>query len=164
MLTSFKKEIMNTHNLREDTNDAEKSVAAFPSERALIDYFLSFLRSDSTPWGKLNMKTEFSYQRGCADIVAVTESGDIIAFEAKLSRWRDATHQAYRNTCFAHESYVVLPEAIAESARVHDHEFDRRGVGLCAIIDGSIDIIKPAKRGQPLQEWLSRNALNEIRG
>src|SRR2546427_5324293 len=39
-----------------------------------------------------------------------------ISFEAKLKDWRYALDQAYRNTCFAHKSYVVVPEATALTA------------------------------------------------
>ena len=37
----------------------------------------------------------------------------LMAFEAKLKDWRYGLDQAYRNTCFAHKSYVVVPEATA---------------------------------------------------
>jgi hypothetical protein len=49
-------------------------------------------------------------------VVALTSAGRVLAFEAKLKDWREALHQAYRNSCFANGTYVVLPKSAAELA------------------------------------------------
>lgn len=104
------------------------------------------------------MATEFYYQRGRADVVALSSSGEVIAFECKLTRWKDALHQAYRNTCFAHMSYVVLPEDTALLAARYAEEFRRRGVGICYLADDQVVTLQEAHRRTPLQPWLSGQA------
>src|SRR5260221_66621 len=80
----------------------------FANEGCLVSSFLECLRTAS-PWGSVQAATEFYYQRGRTDVVARAADGRIIAIEAKLSDWRTAMHQAFRNLCFAHQSYVLLP-------------------------------------------------------
>jgi hypothetical protein len=104
----------------------------FDSEGALVDKFLTCLRTVS-PWGKVMAGVEFFYQRGRTDVVAVDDDGRVIAFEAKLLKWREALQQAYRNTCFAHRSYVVLPRHTAMLAHRYSAEFALRGIGICYI-------------------------------
>lgn len=133
-------------------------MTTYSSEQALVDNFLTCLQQDGAPWVSQGVCKEFFYQRGRADIVAVSESGEVIAIEAKLTRWRDALQQAYRNTCFAHRSYVLLPTRAAKIAERHPNAFQRRGVGLCTVIDGELLILYPAPKATPLQSWLSSEA------
>ncbi len=81
-------------------------MSAYKNEQHLVETFLRSL-TECSPWGSVNTSSEFFYQRGKTDVVAVDEDGLVIAFEAKLTRWKKALQQAYRNTCFAHRSYVV---------------------------------------------------------
>jgi len=46
-------------------------------------------------------------------MLAKREANTLIAVEAKLKDWKYALHQAYRNTCFARQSFVLLPKAVA---------------------------------------------------
>jgi len=87
-------------------------------ERELVDD-LCFAISSGVPWGTLKLAREFGYGRGRADLIAVDPYGRVIAFEAKIAAWREALHQAYRNTCFADYSYVVLPKKSARTAARH---------------------------------------------
>lgn len=114
--------------------------------------------------GPLQFLTEFNYLRGRADVIAVTKKGEVIAFEAKLDRWREALHQAYRNTCFAHRSYVALPEESAIKASRYVEEFIVRSVGICVIADGEIVVAQDARRLEPIQPWLSKKALAATTG
>ncbi len=134
------------------------TVAGFPTERELVARFLGHLSESETPWGPLDVATEFFYHRGRTDVVACTMDGDVVAFEAKLTRWRDALQQAYRNTCFAHRSYVLLPTAAARIAIQHEAEFIRRRVGLCFIDDGQLVVAFHPPRLEPIQPWLSAEA------
>jgi len=127
-------------------------------ETALVDQFIKCLEASGTPWGRVRIVREFSYQRGRTDVVAITEEGDVLAFEAKLTRWRTALHQAYRNTCFAHRSFVLLPEEVAMTAESHLSEFEHRGVGICCLSDDDIVVLQDGVRSEPLQPWLSREA------
>lgn len=132
-------------------------------EQTLIEVFTRQLSNlDISPWGPVQLATEFFYLRGRTDVIALTESGEIIAFEAKLQKWRTALHQAYRNTCFAHFSYIVVPEDVAKRASRHFAEFSRRSVGLCyPSPDGIIVLLEPPKLN-PLQSWLSQQAATVI--
>lgn len=132
---------------------------SFTSEMRLVEHFVGHLGTHDSPWGQqVSSNTEFYYQRGRTDVVSLTGGGDVVAFEAKLDRWRDALHQAYRNTCFAHFSYVLLPEHTAERAACFLGEFERRRVGLCSFGPAGIRVIYEAVRCEPLQPWLSAAA------
>jgi hypothetical protein len=86
----------------------------------------------------------------------------VVAFEAKLSRWRAALVQAHRNTCFAHRSFVVLPWLTARRAASFSGEFLRHGVGLCTIQNGRIVIMHDACPSEPIEPWLSEEARSQV--
>jgi hypothetical protein len=130
----------------------------FFTEQALVESFLEKLPS-GTPWKATNFKVEFNYMRGKTDVIVVSTSNELIAIEAKLSKWRNAMQQAYRNRCFADKSYVLLPYNTAQLACCYEHEFNRRGVGICSILDGKIVILKEATVDEPIQPWLRQIAL-----
>lgn len=65
------------------------------------------------------------YPESLARSFAVTR---IIAVEAKISAWRSALDQAYRNTWFAPESYVLVPSIKSNTALVA--EASNRGIGV----------------------------------
>lgn len=130
-------------------------------ESNLVDEFLSASRS-STAWSQMKTRTEFDYQRGRTDIIAISEDGVLIAIEAKLEKWRDALQQAYRNTCFAHQSYVLLPEKAGLIASKYLAEFQRRKVGLCYLSAGKIVIAYEPPLVDPIQPWLSKVAIDAI--
>lgn len=123
-----------------------------------MDRFVQSLRSKQSPWGTVKVSLEFDYQRGRPDILAVTDEGHLIAFEVKLTKWREALHQAYRNTSFAHCSYVVLPQEIALKAQRLDGEFALRKVGICYIENEQIVIAFAAEKQLPLEPWLMKTA------
>ena len=102
--------------------------------------------------------------RGRADVVAFSLSNELIAIEAKLSRWRIALQQAFRNKCFADKSYVLLPDSVAKVASRYEYEFDRRGIGICCIQDGHICIVKEAIAEEPIQPWLRQAAIQYVMG
>lgn len=134
----------------------------FESEQKLVDRFVSLLGTARTPWGKVAFSREFDYSRGRTDVVAL--DGDVlIAVEAKLEDWKIALHQAYRNTCFAHRSFVLLPQKVALAAGVFRAEFQRRGVGLCYIDSASLVILQDSPLSAPLQPWLSSQAISHVR-
>ena len=133
----------------------------YSTEKELVDCFLSHLVSDR-PWESSDYNIEFNYLRGKTDIITVSVDNELIAIEAKLCKWRKALHQAYRNRCFANRSYVLLPQKIAELAFCYEHEFDRRGVGICSILNGHITIVKEAVMEDPIQPWLREAALQYV--
>lgn len=140
------------------------SQADFATEVALVQAFLSGLRVRTCPWGATRAAMEFHHASGRADVVALTGHDELLAFEAKLSRWREALHQAFRNTFFAHRSYVILPARTAAIAARHAEDFARRRVGLCSVADGVVHVILPAPSIPcPVQPWLAAQAADIIR-
>ena len=141
----------------------KRTPSNYVSEAALVDAFLAGLRRRSSPWGRVTASTEFDFQRGRTDVVALSSLGELLAFEAKLTKWRDALHQAYRNRCFARRSFVVLPSPVALAATRYDEEFRRRGVGLCFVDDRHITVLIDAVDDEPWQRWLALVAETHVR-
>jgi len=141
----------------------EEHPCEYRRESALVEDFIEHLTVRS-PWGSVKVMAEFFYARGRTDVVALGGGGELIAFEAKLARWRDALHQAYRNRCFAHRTYVVLPLAAGELAVQHEAEFRRRGVGLVIVSRHGVREVLAAEAAEPWQEWLSQIAASKILG
>jgi hypothetical protein len=132
-------------------------------EKNLVAHFARCLRKGDTPWGRVRIAFEFDYVGGHADVLALCPAGQLVAFEAKLARWRDALHQAYRTRCFANRSYVVLPAAAARVAVQHETEFNRRRVGLCSVSrDRGIEVLLDAVPSTPLQPWVATRAMTEL--
>ena len=131
---------------------------AFDNEQALVASFIARLAANASPWGTVYAATEFYYQRGRTDVVACTEDDCVIAIEAKLEDWRTALHQAFRNRCFAHRSYVLLPKPIALRAHLYAAEFDRRQVGICYLDGTDIVLLHDVEGAEPLEPWLSLQA------
>jgi hypothetical protein len=128
----------------------------------MVDKIITFLLSGASPWMPTRTATEYDYSNGRTDVIALLQEGTVLALEAKLTRWRDAIQQAYRNTCFAHESLVVLPWGAAERASAFRAEFERRKIGLCGVQqDGVFMLIEPA-HVEPLLPQLTARALMKL--
>ena len=128
-------------------------------EEDLVSTLLDQIQAPTAPWDIASVGTEFDYRRGRADVVAVSRDGIVVAFEAKMDRWKVALWQAYRNTCFAHRSYVVLPSERAHSAHRRGAEFERLGVGLCSVEEEGIVILVESNAFAPIQPWLTEKAV-----
>jgi hypothetical protein len=141
-----------------NTSRANQTSLGFSRESDLVSRFVSELESDETPWGPVDIALEWDYRTGITDVLTRTEHGELIAFEAKLSDWRRAIHQAYRNTVFAQRVYVVLPALIAaRAAKAHDL-FSRYNIGLCSVEDACINVLIDAPTNQVLIPWLRARA------
>ena len=134
----------------------------FETEKMLVDQFVGLLKANQTPWGKVRFAREFDYARGRTDVIAAEGAHTLIAIEAKLSDWRRALHQAYRNTCFAHRSFVLLPQRTAFKALTFLAEFERRGVGLCYLGDTGLTILHDSPYSSPVEPWLASEALSVL--
>lgn len=130
----------------------------FASEASMVDQFVELLSNGSSPWGELQTTTEWDYRTGIADVLVRTKNGQLIAFEAKLTDWRRAAHQAYRSTTYACRSYVLLPINVAERVRAHEDIFSRYGVGLCSLDEDGVSILIEAQVTPPLLPWLYERA------
>jgi hypothetical protein len=136
----------------------------FSTEKMLVDQFVRGLGSDTNPWGPVSVSCEFFYSRGRTDVVALANGNIVIAFEAKLKNWRCALDQAYRNTCFAHKSYVLVPEVTALTAFAYLAEFKLRGVGLCYVDKaGIINVLEEPKICPPIEPWIALQAAIHVR-
>ncbi len=122
----------------------------YASETAFISTFVKALMGRPGPLSATCYIREFDNGTSSRpDIVAVSETGEVIAIEAKLTRWRDAMQQAYRNAFFADRSYVLLPPAAAARAATSIDEFTLRGVGICTLVDGVVTVVADAPLLQP---------------
>lgn len=135
---------------------------SFQTEKLLVDRFVALLKGSETPWGCVRVTCEFFYARGCTDVVDVTDGNVLIAFEAKLKDWKTALHQAYRNTCFVHSSYVLLPKDAALGALQFVGEFEKRRVGLCYIDGVDLVVLQESPFIPPLEPWLASEAISQL--
>jgi hypothetical protein len=133
---------------------SRKAAAKPDTEALLVRLFVEVLRSNDSPWRSTGIIEEFNYLRGRTDIVVTTDDCTI-AFEAKLTDWRRALDQAYRNTCYAEESYVLLPATRAKYAMKYIAEFEERGVGLCSLDQRQLEILHRPSAKVPVEPWLT---------
>ena len=73
---------------------------------------------------------------------------EIVAIEAKVSKWRDAVSQAARNRVFAHRTFVALPEAQARLAQA-DERVAMLGIGVIAVSGDAVRVVRRSRRMQP---------------
>ena len=105
---------------------------------------------------------EYDYKNGRVDIVSKSKYNELIAFEAKLYDWKKAMNQAYRNTSFAHYSFVLLPFDTALKALAWETEFKKRNVGIYSLKkEEPIILLHPDKK-TPIQPWLTKRAIQFI--
>lgn len=76
----------------------------------------------------------------------------IIAYEAKLTDWREALDQASDYLNFADESYVVLPSAHIVRALSHPELFKERRVGIISVSETGFHIVMDSD-GLTNQDW-----------
>ncbi len=70
---------------------------------------------------------------GIADFLWIENkqcSPRIVAFELKLKNWQQGLAQAYRYSFFSDESYLVVPDKLAQSILPHLNHFDEINIGL----------------------------------
>jgi hypothetical protein len=139
-------------------------IRVYLTEKMLVGHFVRVRGSDENPSGRVSVSCEFFYSRGRTDVPALADGNLLIAFEAKLKDWRCALDQAYRNTCSAHKSYVVVPEATALTAFAYLAEFKRRGVGLCYMdAVGEISVLEEPEVSIPIEPWIATQAASHVR-
>jgi hypothetical protein len=129
------------------------------SEISLISDLCLLLEKGETPWGNVQISREFGFINGRTDVIAIDSQNSVLAFEVKLGKWRKALNQAYRNTSFAKESYVVLPEYIAQNVQKYTAEFYRCSVGLCAATPNKLKVLISAHALDPIQPWITEAAI-----
>lgn len=135
----------------------------YKTEAELVAQFVELLATNPNPaWGYVETATEFPFTVGRTDVIALTEDGQLVAFEVKLRKWREALHQAYQAESFAHFGYIVVPKEVAERALKHEDEFRVRSVGICYVSEGQMVILRQADRWMPLQAGVMDRAVAHI--
>ena len=132
----------------------------FMLEEELVQELLNQLGKGSLAKEMKGISVEFDYVSGRTDVIAVCDKkNNVYAFEAKLKNWKVALHQARRNTCYAHYTYVVLPH-VARAALNNAVNFRKFGVGLIFITQDSTMLVavKPLKH-KPLMPWVTSRAV-----
>lgn len=134
--------------------------ACYLSEQSMTQDLCTFITRRQEPVHCHGITSEFDYAAGRADLVGLGDNDFLHAFETKLNKWRKALDQARRNTCFAHYSYVALPERAANVALKAKEEFRRHGVGLVVLNGNTAKLVIRPRRNSPLLPWLTKVALS----
>ena len=137
---------------------------SYDTEDGLIEAFLNTIVYEHDPLNIDGFSREFDYRSGRTDIIFRTTNGRLISVEAKLSKWKNALHQAYRCSAFSHYSYVLLPLHYAHIAVRSKDEFEKRNVGLLTIENNQVKILIKPKVLKPLQPWLTESAYLQTAG
>ncbi len=124
-------------------------------ESQIVDAVADFLGNQS-----FRVVTELPFLQRHIDVVGYnSDLGTIRAIEAKISKWQIAIKQASTCLLFADEVYVAMPFQYIH--RVPTEDIQRFGIGLLAI-NGSIDIIYPARSSRYSTEYYRNQALKQF--
>ncbi|HOI29927.1 MAG TPA: hypothetical protein PLZ15_09245 [Melioribacteraceae bacterium] len=132
----------------------------FKEEIHLVNKFCKNISKKRQPLKLKKTNTEFGHPSGRVDIIGLSPNNEIIAIEAKLKNWKIALHQAYKNTSFAHYSYVLLPPESLKSAIKNQQEFNIRNVGLFTLNNDNIEIIFQANKNSPFLVKITKKAVD----
>jgi hypothetical protein len=99
---------------------------------------------------------------GIADYVFIESNRHITAFEFKISDWRKGLAQAARYKCYAHRSFLVVPQSIVHRIKPFFKSLKEINVGLCIFNcqTGIIDTIYNPKIKEPFSKNAHNNALS----
>lgn len=139
-----------------------KATEGFMSECHMVDLLAKTIASGAVNWLQCPLIREFDYVSGRTDILCLALDNGIVALEAKLTNWRKAIHQAWRNTSFANSAYVVLPRDSADPALQHIEEFQDYGIGLCLVNEHHIEVISKSASHKPVIPWLHVKAMRSL--
>jgi hypothetical protein len=77
---------------------------------------------------------------------------EVLAVEAKLTRWREAIEQARDYLRFSMASYVALPESVVQANRDIAHSCKQAQVGLLAVSSEGVRVVShPPRRNAPVK-------------
>jgi hypothetical protein len=134
---------------------------SFRYESEFVEEFIAMMLEHS-PFALKQFAKEFNYMSGRIDCIACDNLQHLYSFEAKLTKWKDAVHQAFRNTSLSHYSYVILPCQIARSVTRFEVCFAEKRVGLATIEAGKIIILIQAPYNDPIRPWLTDSAFSYL--
>lgn len=136
----------------------------FAEEEGLVAAFFEHLMRGETEWMAKSAIREFDYNSGRADILFLSGNGELVAVEAKLTNWRKALHQAWRNTSYVNRAYVALPKNRASTALSHRQDFKDLGVGLCLVDGEGVEVVIESRTKEPVILWLHNKARGALAG
>lgn len=90
------------------------------------------------------------------------ETAEIIAVEAKLTRWREALVQAASYRKYANRSFVMLPEKHAEVATQHAGLFRAAGVGLLSYSSRGVACKIAGRQARLHDSWHREFAISRV--
>jgi hypothetical protein len=90
------------------------------------------------------------------------DRSEVIAVEAKLTRWREALAQAAVYRRYADRVFVLLPAGSAELAAEHKDSFLTKGVGLLSYDSGTVYRVFSSQKATE-HAWHREFALSRIR-
>jgi hypothetical protein len=88
-------------------------------------------------------------------------ASEIVAIEAKLTRWREALAQAVAYRRYADRAFVLLPQASAMTAILHKDAFRSAGVGLISYDSSELQCLIGCRRTR-LHTWHREYALSRL--
>lgn len=99
---------------------------------------------------------------GIADYVFVESNWNITAFEFKISDWRKGFAQAARYKCYAHRSFLVVPQAIIHRIKPFFKGLEEINIGLYVFNSqtGIIEVIYEPEIKEPFSKNAHNNALS----
>jgi len=148
-----------TKSLR--ANLSEKKTG-YINESTMVDDLSALVVRNQSPVRCRQISHEFDYSSGRTDLVGLGSRKSVHAFEAKLTKWRDALHQARRNTVFAHYCYVALPTQAAMLAIKAKEDFLRFGIGLVIVSKREAKLAIKPRRNKPLFPWMTKTARTQL--
>ncbi len=92
---------------------------------------------------------------------AWVQAAEVIAIEAKLTRWRDALEQATQYRRYADRAFVLLPEASAGIAARDARAFRAAGVGLLSYDARAVSCLIPGAKSK-VHSWHREYALSRV--
>jgi len=131
---------------------------SFLTENELVRTFVAALQTSASRFNTQALCCEFDFASGRTDILSLSCTDELIAFEAKLKDWRKALRQAWRNTSFVNRAYVVLPRSHSAAALRQINEFAALGVGLCVVDHDGMEIAIESTPSDPVIPWLHNKA------
>lgn len=66
---------------------------------------------------------------------------EVVSYEAKLYRWKEALKQCIRYSAFSDRTYVVMDKDGVPSKASILHDFEENNIGLCVINNNKLEIL-----------------------
>ncbi len=66
---------------------------------------------------------------------------EVVAVEAKLTRWREALQQAKNYLTFSNQSFIALPESVVDRNPTIPDACEEAGIGLVAVSPSDVEVV-----------------------